>query len=140
MYKKIDITFLTSCIALLAIFPFECLGEDCWIASEIKGKSATAFDNYVFTDNSFKDGMLICFTDDGGLVTGNDIPLVRFGKSTLVGVSITEKGLEVVNTYQIDRANRILLITQSRLGTHTITTILPDNVSAFAGKVVPAGQ
>jgi len=45
----------------------------------------------------------MCFTDEGGVVTGTDIPLVKFGQSTLAGYSGNGQGLEVFEVYQLDR-------------------------------------
>lgn len=112
---------------------------DCWIAGNFQGKSAMS-DAFEFLDEGFSDGMLICFTDDSGHVSGNDLQLVRFGESTLIGWAQNGRGLETVNTYQIDRERGKALITQSRIGTATHISILPDYAAAFVGDAVPAGQ
>ncbi|GGA42351.1 hypothetical protein GCM10011499_10070 [Pelagibacterium lentulum] len=95
-------------------------------------------EGYSFTDDSFADGMLLCFTDGGGTVSGNDLQLVRFGESTLIGWAETGMGLETVNTYQLDRQHNKLFISQSRIGTVTHNSVLPDYVAAFVADAVPA--
>lgn len=97
-------------------------------------------DGYGFVEDSFADGMLICFSGDVGRVTGNDLPLTQFGESTLVGWSENGRGLETVNTYQLDREQGRLLITQSRIGTATEVLILPDYAAVYVGRAVPASQ
>ena len=124
---------LAICTAVL--FP-TIAAADCWIAGNFRGQTATADNAYRFTQDGFADGMSICFTEDSGVISGNDLPLVRVGRSTLVGFSVTEHGLEVVNVYQIDRANSTLLLTQSRIGTATITPLLPDYAGVFVAEVV----
>ncbi|MBQ1203678.1 MAG: hypothetical protein IIX61_07770 [Loktanella sp.] len=110
---------------------------ECWVAGNITGRSASAFENFSFDDDGFP-AMLICFTDEGGTVTGNDLQLVRLGPSTLIGWDANENGLEVVNTYQLDRERGKLLITQSRIGTASITSLLPDYAAVFVGDAKPA--
>lgn len=125
----IFVVALSACPAVAA--------ADCWLATNIKGRSAPSSSNYAFVEDSFQDGMRICFTGESGTVSGNDLELFRFGQSTLVGVSTNGMGLEVVNTYQVDRRNRRLLITQSRIGTASITALLPDYAAVFVGDVRP---
>lgn len=122
-------------LLLLTLSSGALAGDECWIAGNFVGKSASSFENYEFVDNSFADGMLICFTGDTGTVTGSDLSLLRMGPSTLIGWGTNDKGLEVVNTYQIDRVNKMLLITQSRIGTATMLSTLPDFAAAFVGNV-----
>jgi hypothetical protein len=130
-----------SCTALLALLwssTAQAQDRDCWIAGNFLGLSANSFDDYAFSDDALRDGMLVCFTRDGGNVSGNDLPLIRMGPSTLIGWSSNELGLETVNTYQLARGRRKLLVTQSRIGTATVTTALPDYTAAFVADVVPA--
>jgi hypothetical protein len=78
--------------------------------------------------------MVLCFNDDNtGTVTGDDTQLVKFGASTLVGWA-TNQGIELIETYQIDRVNGKVLFTKSRIGTATVLPNGPDVVSAFVGK------
>ena len=109
---------------------------ECWFASNFRGQTAQADEGYQFTPDTFRDGMLVCFTDETGMVTGNDLPLMRLGNSTLIGISYNERGLEVVNVYQIHRTDSKLLVTQTRIGTATITALLPDYAAVFVGDVV----
>lgn len=110
---------------------------ECWIAANIEGRSATSFNSFAFDQDSFP-AMLICFTDEGGTVSGNDLGLVRLGPSTLIGWASNEGGLETINTYQLDRARGKLFITQSRIGTASMTSALPDYAAVFVGDAVPA--
>ena len=122
----------------LLFLPAQAAEAECWAAGNFSGQSAQADRGYRFAPDTFGDGMLICFTDEGGMVTGNDLQLFRFGLSTLIGYGSNERGLEVVNVYQIDRERRKLLFTQSRIGTSTITTLLPDYAAVFIADVVRA--
>jgi len=118
----------------VSLFSFPAAAEY-WVADRLEGYSATSFADYKFIEDSFSAGMRICFDGDSGSVTGNDLPLLRIGESTLLGYSTNQMGLETVNVYQIDRANRTLLFTQSRIGTSSVTTALPDYAATFIGTV-----
>ena len=111
------------------------LQAECWIADRLQGFSAGSNDEYQFIEDSFNPGMLVCFQGDSGTVTGNDLPLIRIGESTLIGVSMNPNGLETVNTYQIDREAMKLLLTQTRIGTPAITDLLPDYAAVFVGDI-----
>ena len=106
----------------------------------MKGYSAVSNQNYEFITNGFSQPLYVCFTEDGGTVTGNDVRLVKFGESTLAGYGGNDQGNEVFVTYQIDRERHKLLFTLSRIGTKTIAPILPDIVEAFVGDAVPTSQ
>jgi hypothetical protein len=110
--------------------------NDCWVAQNFEGQSASSDIDFSFSPDTFADGMLICFHEETGSVTGNDTRLVRFGNSTLIGWAENGHGLEVVNTYQLDRQRRKLLMTQSRIGTATHVGILPDFAATFVADVV----
>lgn len=125
---------LTLFVTMLA--PTLAFGE-CWVVGNIEGQSASSFNDFEFETDGFQP-MLLCFTDEGGTVTGNDLALFRLGPSTLVGWSSNEGGLETVNTYQLDRARGKLFITQSRIGTASITSALPDYAAVFVGNAMPA--
>jgi hypothetical protein len=111
---------------------------ECWVATNFAGKSAQSSEAYSFIDDTFHDGMRICLGEGGASITGNDLPLVQMGPSTVIGWSQNGRGLKVVNTYQIDRARRKLLITQSRVGTATEVAILPDYAAVFVADIAPA--
>lgn len=124
--------------ASVLLLPVAASAADCWVAGSFQGKSAMSHEGYRFTDDNFADGMLICFEDAQGFVTGNDLPLARFGESTPVGWGHNSRGLEVVNTYQIDRDRGKLLMTHSRIGTASEVAILPDYAAVFVADVVRA--
>lgn len=110
--------------------------SDCWQAGPVSGWSATAFNDYDFEEDSHGQGMVICFTEGSGTVSGSDLDIVRIADSTLLGVG-GGSGSEVVNTWQIDRHRRKLLFTQSRIGTAALTSFLPDYAAVFVADVVP---
>jgi hypothetical protein len=110
---------------------------DCWLIGNIVGKSAMSTEKFDFVDDTLPTGML-CFTEGGGHVIGSDLQLVRFGESTLVGWGTNERGLETVNTYQIDRERGKVFHTATRIGTATQAPILPDYTAAFVGDAAPA--
>lgn len=121
---------------ILLMFFSSLAHSECWVASNFEGKSSTAFNNYKFEDDRFSDGMRICFDGDRSTVSGNDLPLAQMAPSTLVGFTSTPDGLEVINIYQIDRANNKLLFTASRIGTKNITSLLPDYAGTYVADVV----
>ena len=134
---------MKTAFAFSALIATLVIGEakaECWIASNIRGQSAEAPRGYTFGEDTFSDGMRICFFGETGFVSNNDLNLVQFGRSTLIGVSIRDAGLETVNAYQIDRANGKLLIIQSRLGTATVVPFLPDYAAVFVGDVIPVRE
>ena len=107
--------------------------KECWALTNLKGQMAASTDKYAFVPDAFSNPMVLCFDDDNtGTVTGDDTRFVRFGASTLVGW-VTNKGIELVETYQIDRVNGRVLFAKSRIGTATVLPGGPDVVSAFVG-------
>ncbi len=107
--------------------------KECWALTNLKGQMAASTDKYVFVPDAFSNPMVLCFNDDNtGTVTGDDTQFVRFGTSTLFGW-VTNKGIELVETYQIDRVNGKVLFVKSRIGTATVLPGGPDVVSAFVG-------
>ncbi|MBK5927569.1 hypothetical protein [Rhodobaculum claviforme] len=118
-------------VAMAATLATPASAVECWTASNFRGQTAQADGGYRFKSDSFADGMLICVTAEGGMVRGNDLDLVRLGDSTLMGWVTNGLGLEVVNVYQIDRRRGVLLVTQSRIGTATVTPLLPDYAAVF---------
>lgn len=108
--------------------------KECWALTKLQGHMAASTDNYAFVPDKFSNPMALCFNDDNsGTVTGDDTRLVKFGVSTLVGWA-TNQGIELIETYQIDRVNGKVLFTKSRIGTATVLPNGPDVVSAFVGK------
>lgn len=108
---------------------------ECWAASNIKGYSALADEGYAFSTDGLSNPVIICFGDDGGTVTGTDVRFVKFGASTLAGYGGNDKGNELFEVYQIDRANGKLLYTKTRIGTKTVAPVLSDVVSSYVGDV-----
>lgn len=129
---RICITAAVACLIPIATAS----ANDCWLARNFEGQSANSDRGYSFMSDTFADGALICFHEASGSVSGNDLRLVRMGSSTLVGWSENGRGLEVVNTYQLDRDRNKLLVTQSRIGTATHIGILPDYAATFVADVV----
>ncbi len=115
------------------LLPMASLAEDCWVVSNIQGYSAYADQGYRFQKDGIQNNILICFTSDGGTVTGTDMRFVKFGKSTLVGYGGNDKGNETLEVYQLDRQKRKLLYTKCRIGTKTVMPILSDVVCSYVG-------
>jgi len=108
--------------------------KECWVLTSLEGHLAMSANRYKFVPDKFSSPMVLCFNDDNtGTVTGDDTQLVKFGASTLVGWA-TNQGIELIETYQIDRVNGKVLFTKSRIGTATVLPNGPDVVSAFVGK------
>jgi len=95
---------------------------------------AASTEKYEFVADKFSNPMVLCFNENNtGTVTGDDTQFAKFGTSTLVGLA-TNKGIELVETYQIDRVNDKVLFAKSRIGTATVIPNGPDVVAAFVGK------
>ncbi|MGH7930290.1 MAG: hypothetical protein ACREQV_21140 [Candidatus Binatia bacterium] len=123
------------CTSFLAIL-FSSTGsqaEDCWTVANIKGYSANAEDNYQFAQDGFRNPMRVCFTLDGGTVSGTDIQLLKFGSSTLAGYGHNELGNELFEVYQLDRATRKLHFVKTRIGSAKGSSILANFAAAFVG-------
>ncbi|KOF12861.1 hypothetical protein AC244_33170 [Ensifer adhaerens] len=103
----------------------------------MKGYSATSSKDYAFITNGFSWPLTLCFIGDGGVASGTDVRLLKFGNSTLAGHGGNEWGNEVFVVYQIDRQHKKVLFTLSRIGTKTIS---PNVVVAFVGDAVRALQ
>lgn len=107
--------------------------EDCWTVTNIKGYSANAEDSFEFAQDGFRNPMQVCFTLDGGTVSGTDVQLLKFGSSTLAGYGHNELGNELFEVYQLDRDTRMLLFVKSRVGSAKGSSILPSIAAAFVG-------
>lgn len=114
--------------------------RDCWAVSNIKGYSAFSAEAYKFGPDSLSGALVVCFTSDGGSVTGSDIDHVKFGASTLAGFASNGKGNETFEVYQLDRERKKLMYTKARVGTDSMLPGAPDVVSAFIGDAVPVRQ
>lgn len=111
--------------------------KECWALTSLQGYIAASTEKYAFVPDKFSNPMVLCFNDDDtGSVTGDDTNLSKFGASTLVGWA-TNKGIELIETYQIDRVKGKVLFTKSRIGTATVIPNGPDVISAFVGKAEP---
>ena len=115
------------------LLPMASLADDCWIVSNIKGYAAYADHNYEFMKDGLPNNVLICFTEDGGNVTGSDVRFVKFGNSTLAGYGGNHKANEMFEVYQIDREKGKVLYTKCRIGTKTVMPILSDVVCSYVG-------
>ena len=122
-------------VAGVIALPLPSNAQECWTASNIKGYSAFADEGYSFSKDGLSNPVLICFSDDGGTVTGTDVRFVRFGVSTLAGYGGNDKGNELFEVYQIDRANGKLLYVKTRIGTKSVAPVLSDVVSSYVGDV-----
>jgi hypothetical protein len=121
-------------IILCALATQTASAKECWVLTSLEGHMAASTDRYKFVPDKFSTPMVLCFNDDNtGTVTGDDTKFVKFGASTLVGWA-TNQGIELIETYQIDRVNGKVLFTKSRIGTATVLPSGPDVVSAFVGK------
>lgn len=109
------------------------LANECWSVSNIRGHAAHADQGYEFARDGLPNTVLICFTPEGGTVTGTDVGFVRFGRSTLAGYGGNARGNELFEVYQIDRQRGKLLYTKSRIGTKTIAPVLSDVVASYVG-------
>jgi len=121
------------CAAMFLIAPRSAPASECWAITNIKGYSAYADQGYKFSPDGMPSALLVCFTPDGGTVTGTEIKLVKFGESTLAGYGGNDQGNALFEVYQIDREKGKLLYTKSRIGTKTVTHIFSDVVSSFVG-------
>lgn len=127
------IIYSNICAAIILFFPLVSHAKECWIVSNIKGYSAYSDQNYKFSQDGLPNTLIVCFTPDGGTVTGTEIRLVKFGKSTLVGYGGNDKGNELLEVYQLDRVKKKLLYTKSRIGTKTVLPLFSDVVSSYVG-------
>ena len=122
--------------AVLALVAQGATAKEYWALTELQGQIAASPDKYVFQSDRFSNPMVLCFNDEtAGTVSGDDTRFVRFGTSTLVGWA-QNKGIELVESYQIDRVNGRVLFTKSRIGTATVIPGGPDIAGAFVGKAV----
>ncbi len=125
--------YLAICITLVLFTPLPTLASECWRISNIKGYSANADQDYKFVEDGIKKTLLLCFSPEGGTVTGTDIRFIKFGQSTLAGYGSNDKGNELFEVYQLDREKRKLLYVKTRIGTKTVAPLFSDVVSSFVG-------
>ena len=123
-------------LSFFMLFPASLLANDCWVVSNIIGYAAYADQSYNFFPDGLSNTMMVCFTSDGGTVTGTDIKFVKFGESTLAGYGGNDQGNELFEVYQIDRQNHKLLYTKSRIGTKSVAPVLSDFVCSYVGDAI----
>ena len=127
-YQAIFFLFISLCI------PAFLFANDCWVISNIKGYAAYADQSYNFIPDGLSNPIMLCFTSEGGKISGTDIHFLKFGNSTLAGYGGNDKGNEMFEIYQIDRVNKKLLYTKSRIGTKTIAPRFSDVVCSYIGE------
>ena len=108
--------------------------KECWMLTNVKGRIAPSNSGYQFLDDGFSTPMLLCFDPEKrtGSVSGDDTQFTMLGTSTLSGW-VSNRGIELLETFQIDRSNGKVLFTKSRIGTATVLTSMPDVVAAYVG-------
>ena len=122
-------------ITLCAMIVQNASAKECWVLTSLHGYMAASTEKYTFETDEFSNPIILCFNDDNtGAVSGDDTQFVKFGVSKLIGLA-KNKGIELVESYQIDRVNGIVLFTKSRIGTATVLPNGPDIASVFVGKV-----
>ena len=120
-------------IVICALAAQAASAKECWALTNLQGHMAASTEKYAFVPDKFSNPMVLCFNEDNsGTVTGDDTKFAKFGNSTLVGWA-TNRGIELIETYQIDRENGKVLFSKSRIGTSTVIPNGPDVVSAFVG-------
>ena len=132
--------FLGVCVAILVAAPLPSLANECWAVSNIKGYSAFADKGYDFVKDGLRSTILVCFGPNNGTVTGSDVQFVKFGESTLAGYGGNNQGNELFEVYQLDRTNKKLLYTKTRIGTKTVVPVFSDVVSSFVGDAKKVNQ
>ena len=122
-------------ILLLAIFicaSQSVSAKECWALSNLKGHLAASVKDYKFEEDKFSKPMVLCFEEETGTVSDDDTSFTRFGTSTLIGW-VQNKGIELVEVFQIDRTKKRVLFTKTRIGTGTVLPNGPDVIAAFVG-------
>ena len=129
---------IVASVAVVLLVPTSAQTEgECWAISNVSGYSAYANEGYKFVPDGLPSTLALCLTSGGGIVTGTNTRLVKFGESTLAGYGGNDEGNELFEVYQLDRANRRVLYVKTRIGTKTIAPVFSDVVSAFVGDAVP---
>ena len=131
--NKILISLILFSSCLVSQYSIADIGDECWVVSNLRGYSAFADNGYKFETNGLTNKIVVCFGLKGGTVSGTDVQFVKFGESTLAGYGGNDKGNEMFEVYQLDRANKKMLYTKTRIGTKTIAPLLSDTTSSFIG-------
>ncbi len=128
--KRIALLFTT-----IIFFSHYIIADETWLVTNINGYGAYSPD-YVFDSDALAaKKMVITFTKDGGSVTNSDVPFTKLDDSTLIGYSSNEKGYSLIEVYQINRSQKKLQLTQTRINTKELTPYLPDKVAFMVGDV-----
>ena len=128
------------CATLLLIAPLASVANECWTVSNIKGYAAYADRGYKFAKDGLPNTILLCFGEKDGTVTGTDTRFVKFGASTLAGYGGNDRGNKLFEVYQLDRENKKLLYTKSRIGTKTVVPLFSDVVMSLVGDAVQVNK
>jgi hypothetical protein len=124
------------CFVVFSLATTSSFANECWAVSNMKGYAAYADQGYKFSPDGLPSTLMVCFAANGGTVTGTDVPLVKFGMSTLAGYGGNGQGNELFEVYQLDREKRKLLYVKTRIGTKTMAPIFSDVVFSFVGDAV----
>jgi len=90
-------------------------------------------DAYTFSESGLPNSLTITIFASGEVeITGSDTPFTLIGDSTIIGFA-KNGDLELVESYQIDRSNKRLLYSKSRVGTRSVYFILPDTIMSAVG-------
>jgi hypothetical protein len=112
------------------------VASECWQLRNVRGQSAFSGEQFRFSEDGFKNPMILCFEGDRGSVSGTDIPLVQFGDSTLAG-GVENNGFRVFEVYQIDRARRKVLFAKTRVDVGSEVPVFGSMTGAFVGDATP---
>ena len=119
----------------ILFFSHYIVADETWLVININGYGAYSPD-YVFdTDALAIKKMVITFTKDGGTVTNSDVKFIKLDDSTLIGYSSNEKGYSIVEIYQINRSQKKLQFTQTRINTRELIPNFPDKVTSMVGDI-----
>ena len=124
------------CATFLLTAPLSSVANECWAVSNIKGYAAYADSGYKFAEDGLPNTIFLCFGEKEGTVTDTDARFVKFGASTLVGYAGNDRGNELIEVYQLDRENKKLLYSKSRIGTKTVVAVFSDVVMSLVGDAV----
>jgi hypothetical protein len=109
------------------------LADETWLITNIRGYTSLS-PNYEFEKTSLAiKKMIIVITDDGGSVSNSDAKFMKLDSSTLIGFGFNEEGYSLVEVYQINKAQRKLQLTQTRINTNMLLPNFPDKAAYFIG-------
>lgn len=115
--------------------------DEIWLASNFKGYAAYSTNNFKFEKDTFANKkMLITLTDGTGSVTGTDSKFIKMDADTLIGIGNNGKGASLVEVYQLNRKDKKIQITITRIGSDSILLGFPDKSSCFIGDIEQISQ